>query len=574
MGKAVVCLTSAPPGSGKTYIRFARFIWEEWLPYCSPGVHWSNFPARMDPWEDEQGNKGEGLAALASKRFKISEEEVRNRVRRIPEEVTDSWMNDKKVDGPWNYFRDVDINGAHIAIDEAHNFFPNSGRRKHAEALRDWLAEIRHRGATVEFITQHPGQVCKELGHICGERLILTNLENEFEPIGGCRTGDWLELWAGLVTKRYVSYVRQDRLIQWGSGWKVSKSMAYVLDPWFFQLYDSYSAPIGGGAAGMGQLPAWKRFSRLQLLWWFYRRNCFSLSWRAAVIGFWIWLSGFGGATVLAEGLSNGMMSLVSGTVRGASGTLDSEKKEDLKKVASSGSSVISSSVSKGAPKSGLDPQLAEYRKALDMAAMDRAVLEERLRELQERLGLQGGAVMIAGDCVRFESGDFFRVGEVIDYGPFAGLRIVQIDKVRRAVRLSDGRLLRLGLDRRLQGSDKSASVSGVQTGIPRVGADGKAIGETAQGGKPPGVQRTGHQGSRPNPVPFGSDGGIHRSARGAGGTPGFYGNTGSEFDGGTRRVGGPDGGSVGSPGESLFPRTEPARFPGGLGSEGAATER
>lgn len=592
MAKAVICLTSAPPGSGKSYCRFARFVWDDWLPNCAPGVHWSNFPVRFEPWKDERGNEGSGLVALASKRFKIAPEVVRERVRTIPEEVTRSWQDEEKIDGPWNYFKDLDINGAHIAIDEAHSYFPQRGRPKHAKALMEWLAEIRHRGATVEFITQHPGQVCAELRRAAGEQIILTNLENEVEPFFGIRVGDWLEMLAGWFTGRYVSYVRQERLIQWGSGWKVAQSRAFSLDPWYFGLYDSYSAPVAGGSAGMGQQSPWQKFGRLRLLWWFYSRNAFQLSWRGVVAALMIWVLFLGGQKVLVEKFQQGVSSVIAaGTMGGGVATKSAGEVKG-----GQGGDVVTPAGSVGVKGEQIELEVFDWdggkvkkrtlkgpreKVSLEaMAACERVSaqvgrvmsrekeLAERVRECEDRLGELGGAVMVYGDRVRFESGDEFAVGEVIDYGPYQGLRVAAIDAKRRAVRLSDNRLVRLGFDsRRMQDGGGQAGGSGVPANL-----SGNAAGRGSpfgQGGRNDAqLFGEGYPGSGFGAVAGRQNGSVDSSPRGPGFTPRVDGDSEAVPNGSTRRFGGAFGGYSGSSGAALLPRTEPSGFTGGAGSE------
>ena len=582
---AVIVLTCAPPGAGKTYVRFARFVWDTWLPECAPGVHWSNFPVRFDRWTDEQGHEGPGLAALAADKYGLSDEDVRERVRVIPSAVVDEWRDDRRCEGPWTFFADKDINGAHIAIDEAHAFFPASGRPKHAKMLKDWLAEIRHRGATVEFITQHPGQVCKELVHACGERFILTNLENDREPMAGCRVGDWLELLAGWITGEYRSYVRQERVIQWGSSWKIADSRVFALDPWYFGLYDSFSAPlVSSGGAGMGQLAAWQRYGRLGLLWWFYKRNWFPLSWRAAAISAYVWVAFLGGGNVLVKEFERGVSGLVKAGAPGAVKSVGSGKKLPGSERG------IGPDGGPAAVRGGVDYMNGQWverrilpeevdsvservREGVGALRANNEVMAKHCRELESRLGELGGAVMLCDGGVRFESGDFFRVGEAIDYGPYAGCRIVGIDSRRRAVRLNDGRLIRLGFERLSRA--KAGSAAEVSGRVPGVGGDG--FGGSASGGVGggrSGIQQSGHSGGRSDSVSQRQDGLLDRGARGSGRQAGINGNQGRALGGSSGRVGGSTGSDVGSEGPSLLPRAESAGQSGSVGSSSSASER
>src|SRR5689334_4537114 len=95
MARSVVAITFAPPGEGKTFSRCGRFLWREWLP-SGNGVHYSNFPIRLDPWKvlDAEGKvvqSGPGLVALAREKLGMAEAETRRRVQVIPPEELDRW---------------------------------------------------------------------------------------------------------------------------------------------------------------------------------------------------------------------------------------------------------------------------------------------------------------------------------------------------------------------------------------------------------------------------------------------------------------------------------------------------
>ena len=367
---------------------------------------------------------------------------------------------------------------------------------------------------------------------ICGEKLILTNLENTYEPITKCRVGDWLELWAGWVSKSYQSFVRQDRLEQWGSGWKVSISKAYALNPFYFQFYDSYSTPVLGGSAGMGQVPAWKRLTliseadrqrkgkrlwkevtgRLRLLWWFYRRNMFSLSWRLAVVVLFIWLSFFGGHVIASKKMAgvdangdesgNGVARVNCAKVAGTgTGSGSVAKKAGGKQVRKGdgfqGADVVDGKIVETELTGTAEERLKTLEGSLQRVVVEAARLAteaaskgKKVKELEDHLGELGGAVLISGNSVRFESGDTIKVGEKIDYGPFAGLSIAGIDPARRAVRLSDGRLLRLGVNfRRVPGDGKAGGKQArVQTDLRGAKAGGDDA-EEGSGGSGVGVR-------------------------------------------------------------------------------------
>lgn len=528
-GRATVLLTTAPAGSGKTYARFARYIWDEFLPHGDPdSVHCSNFPARMEPWSDPgRGEEGKGLVGLACDRLGLDADTVRGRVRQIPQAVLDSWLREGECDGPWNYFRDLDIDGWHIAIDEAHSYFPARGRPQHAALLRDWLAEIRHRGATVEFITQNPMQVCSELRRACGEKIQLTNLDNEVEPVFGCRVGDWLELKAK-VTGRYLTWVRQEWYSQWGLGWKRSKAEVFSLDPWYFGLYDSFSRPAMGGGSGKGARSSWERFGWFRLVWWFVSRNSFPLMWRAGVVLLFVWLLFFDGQAYVVGKFNETIQKAFAGKgkavagapAKGAPAARPAPGKAVLGRPGGEVAgprSVHFVDVDEKGVKWCDRPYSAAACDELEAAGVrvakawiqseDRAqALAARVAELEARIGELGSVVLVGTDSVRFENGDVWRVGDKIDLGPYSGDTVASLDQVRRLVRLASGRCLRLG------GVPPAAVAEGrpkVPGHLQRVADAGSDKGKT--GREKVDLQGSGHGLSRSGSVDRGPDRGIDR---------------------------------------------------------------
>jgi len=122
--RSVILVTTGEAGSGKTYVRAARFLVDVFLP-DSTGVHYSNFPLGLVP--DNHSNppafEGESFVdRIAARLVKQGHEldEVKSRVHLIPKAELDLW--EAGTSGPWNYFSDLPLTHAHIAIDEIHNY--------------------------------------------------------------------------------------------------------------------------------------------------------------------------------------------------------------------------------------------------------------------------------------------------------------------------------------------------------------------------------------------------------------------------------------------------------------------
>lgn len=138
----VVFLIVGPPGSGKSYHR-VRWIVDSFLPNRS-GALYSNLPLDADTIAEE---------------FEGTETKVEGRLCSIPREVLAEWA--RFEGGPWDYFADREdgtnpLDKAHVIFDECHVYLPKGAKSPAAWRKRweDWLGTIRHRGCTVEFITQ------------------------------------------------------------------------------------------------------------------------------------------------------------------------------------------------------------------------------------------------------------------------------------------------------------------------------------------------------------------------------------------------------------------------------------
>ena len=78
------------------------------------------------------------------------------RVLAIPLGVLHDWELERS--GPWEYFHDVDLTGAHIALDEAHNVVGVHHSKAHKQAWSSWLGEIRQPWCNDRIPLPGPGQ--------------------------------------------------------------------------------------------------------------------------------------------------------------------------------------------------------------------------------------------------------------------------------------------------------------------------------------------------------------------------------------------------------------------------------
>ncbi len=257
---ATIQFTSAPSGTGKTFQRCARFLADEWLPN-EEGVHYSNFPIFTEKMID----------FVMERHPDMHRGMLEKRVQLIPADVMDSWK--KGLSGPWEYFQDFDLNGAHIAIDEIHNFVNASSKKEFVQRWMEWAGEVQHRGCTVEFLSQHETKVHSIIRNEASLKRYMFNGEDRRDPWLKVKMGDWYNLRAKFLTGKYRSTIFVTEQVVVNGKWKESHTHRFVLGPPYFALYDSYSAPIAGGRKADGKKHAFETRGRLRLLGWFLARN-------------------------------------------------------------------------------------------------------------------------------------------------------------------------------------------------------------------------------------------------------------------------------------------------------------
>jgi hypothetical protein len=313
---ATVIITTGEPGSGKTLARGPVFMLREFLP-TRHGIHYSNLPLHPE-------RIATTYAAMLRRSF-IWRWSAKHpvhywaRMQRIPEDELRRWMDDQKAEieqaeeraketghsvdyaallhGPWNYFTgERSIRGAHIAIDEAHHYIPRTGHVAKRKLWRAWLGELRHLGATCEFITQNLDNLDENIRQIAGDWLQVTKLDSEKVPFLGIPLGDLWELKAA-ITGEWTPYCKQQTQRRDGRGWRKVDTTLCPMTPANYALYDSYSAPQrsdGQHESGAGVQHKHQVLGRWGTLKWFVWAH----GWRfvlAVLVGcgvFWLTLGG------------------------------------------------------------------------------------------------------------------------------------------------------------------------------------------------------------------------------------------------------------------------------------------
>jgi len=430
--RSVVTLTTGPAGSGKTYVRCARFLCDEWLPEKS-GIHYSNFPIFR-----------EKVAEFVSKRTGKTPSELIERMQIIPDEILNTWISGQS--GPWDYFRNKNLDGCHIAIDECHNFCGAKTHQKIRARWQAWLGEIRHQGATVEFLSQSPEKVAREIHYEAGLRLSLINSEDRRDPFLGILLGDWYELKAKFITGDYQTTVWEVERRNVDGKWVEQNKRRFTLDPQYFDFYDSFSRPVQGGVKSQGQPREFQKRSRAGIVWWFFKRNAFSIVPRGLLVGGVVYLCTGGSAPLLnwmvkgfeVAGKSNMPAATPSPKKAEQKSDQTPSTKPDALPLPGPEMSKVHSDPIKQLPAVS-QPTRAEVVLTPESgkAVQPEAPREPEKVDTPERIVR---VALIARDRIALDDGRIIRVGE-----PCGTLQLLEVDVRRRECILTGGRRVRMG---------------------------------------------------------------------------------------------------------------------------------
>jgi hypothetical protein len=258
--KGTIIFTTGTPGAGKTYRRGPWFLVNELLPNTTYR-YISNLPLKVE-------EIGEYLETTTGR----PAEEFTSRIQGISQDDLTRWEMGES--GPWETFPPGSLNGAHLALDECHRFCSTTSSAKLRKQWATWLAEIRHEGATIEFITQAPSEVAKEIKNRAPLMIELVNDETRRDPIFKISGADWYEL-AAAFTHKYQPRVWEREKRNEGGKWKLTHEEAFNLEPKLFPLYDTHSPKFQGGKSGSAEKHQFEMRSWIGVLWWFVRRNIF-----------------------------------------------------------------------------------------------------------------------------------------------------------------------------------------------------------------------------------------------------------------------------------------------------------
>jgi hypothetical protein len=311
-----VIIRTGLPGSGKSW-SLAKYIVEEWIPNHA-GIVFTNVPLRPEAIAKHFADK-----VPAAKRAAVTEK-VLGRVKVIPQEVEQAWLDGEST--PGEYFETmwatmcreagVVLNGkpaetpgdltedesncreaglehplslALVVIDEAGKMWwaePDKTRKPVNEAVKKWLATIRHLGCRICFVCQDEMQIDAGIRRLRAAEILTTKMNTQPEPVTGALVDHWCQIWAKL-TGYYPVWMREEEFVKEGKDLVSVRVYSGLMSPRYFRFYNSHNNV--GGVSGREELPEYKRFGFFRFFFWVFSQNVFNWGWRFAVLVF-IWV--------------------------------------------------------------------------------------------------------------------------------------------------------------------------------------------------------------------------------------------------------------------------------------------
>ena len=328
--ESTIKFKTGKPGAGKTYISAGRHTIEYLVETARKkdissgketivGKHISNLPLNCELIAKEVTRIINKKAKLENY-FETTYEEQMERILLIPRDYLKEWV--LGTSGPWELFKEMSENNelfnCHIAIDECHVFF-NNVNRDIISKWDNWLAEIRHKGATIEFITQYPRRVPEVVRSRAGIRVYIENMELvSRDPLFRIRLFDWYQL-QGKFFRYYSPAIFVSEYIATDNGFSRTPDFKkkYRIDKYYFKFYDTHSASLDEKRKEEKQLKKlypYQEKTHFQLVLWFLNRNWFQFSTRGFVLWFILYFCFnfgdflFAGSGFISDQVSMGFM--------------------------------------------------------------------------------------------------------------------------------------------------------------------------------------------------------------------------------------------------------------------------
>lgn len=445
-------ITAAPSGTGKTYVRGVCYIVKVFLPDES-GVLYSNYPHDIPAIQEHF--KG-----------KIEPEEIERRLQRIPRDVLDSWMNDGC--GPWDYFAGKDVKGAHIAIDEVHNYLHKKSSASHVQLWKKFLGEIRKRGATIELLTQAQNKLPSDLLTEAALLIRLVDSQSLQDPLFKIELADWYEMLA-CYTGIYPAAVWEIREHLVGTKHEEISRRKWRRDKYYFKLYNSYN-DTEDGEQGIGEPPPkmYQKLNFIALHWWFLKKNFESVLPRVLGVAFAFWLVS-GGFVMVMNYFMGRMMDTAKITAKSKVGKTLGVDSQTLEPDDENLGEWVTIKQRKE-----LQDQLAMEKRRSESLQKFRDQVNQNINEMKRRGDRIG---MLFRDYAVTESGRMVRKGD--DIYTYMGLKIIdRINKDEGNVYFTDGGLYHVGQHtRRLSNKIEALTSPTLQTVLDGAGGGSQGTG-------------------------------------------------------------------------------------------------
>lgn len=289
---AVHEITIARSGAGKTYFRGAYYLVVEWLPFLHNRVFYTNLPLYTDAI----------IAYLQTYHPDLCTRPAVDRIHLFSDDVTRAWLDESS--GPWDYFKDRDLSGGRIVIDEVHNYVHTRSSPDYVQQWRQWLGELRHAGCTFEAISQYETKIHPLIRHEAGLIRRLTAADDIRDKLFWVRWYDHFQLIAK-ARGHWRSRIWYAEFTEENGKWTKTGGGSVPLVPTFYKLYNSYSAPIAGGAKGARYSPhPFAQMTWPDLLAWYLSRNGLRILLASCFYVLVAWLLVFGGiASIFASAI-------------------------------------------------------------------------------------------------------------------------------------------------------------------------------------------------------------------------------------------------------------------------------
>lgn len=437
--------TTGLAGSGKSYRQCAFVLVNEWFrdPEAK-GVHYSNFPVQFDAWTDGNGVQQPGLIALLAEKG-IDEETVRRRVRVLPQSVDVEWQNigvkEGQERGPWDYFsKEDDLSEWHIAIDECHHYCGQKSKPFVRARWQKWLGELRHAGATIEFLSQHEGKVANEIIQEAEVRYELVSSIHRRDVLFNVKFYDWYQLLAKFTGIYKPSFWRMEyrKVLK---KWELQDSFPFWLHSELFGVYDSFSAPKDGGSKGTTGKHPYQKYSWFALVQWFLVENLFTFVPRS--FGLLLLVVAFFNAHFLM-GLYMDFMTGI-GKQQAAAPKKEENKPSMVAEFQQTAVQLDNAQLTPQQLQQAYKAQAEAMAIEVERLEQERQAAVKERQDLANQLQQAFSVAALTKDQVTFRAGFSYSVGETIDLGPYQGTSIAKVDYARRLCVLSDGRSLRMG---------------------------------------------------------------------------------------------------------------------------------